>query len=205
MGLLEKTRSRRQSRQSSYLLRGPVGTINVMQPSFTVRIAFLFLLLLGLLPSLSFTDCCVADDATTQPTYDWKSLDGIIGVKGELKDDVYSYTLPRNDLNVSIDSMDVPAAAGIASQFYFYRCSCGKIRLVGQFCCADYEANDVIDALRVGAMIQVAGSGPMFLDDKPRITIVRFQGEGDASALAHLLKSALSWIGDARTATRPLR
>ena len=78
------------------------------------------------------------------------------------------------------------------------------MRVVGQFCCADYEANDVIDAIRPGAMIEVANVGPMFISDKPRVTIVRFQGEGDAAALAKLLKSALGWMGDARSATQPV-
>jgi len=116
-----------------------------------------------------------------------------------------TYTLPRKDLNVAVDGMDVPAAAGVSSQFYFFKCSCGKMRVVGQFCCADYETNDVIDAIRPGAMLEVANVGAMFNSDKPRVTIVRFQGEGDAEAMAKLLKSALRWMGEARTATQPVR
>ena len=140
------------------------------------------------------------DDA---PPFDWRPLDKVIGSAGVLKDDVYTFTVPRNDLDVAVDGMEVPAGAGIASDFRFFRCSCGKIRVVGQFCCADYEVNDVIDAVRAGALIQVASVGPMFLDDKPRVMIVRFQGEGDASALAKLLRTALDWTGDARLTTRP--
>jgi hypothetical protein len=173
-----------------------------------MRIAIASLLVLGLIPLLvtAHRSHGAADDdsPTTQP-YDWKSLDTIIGAKGQLKDDVDTFTLPRNDLNVTVDSMDVPAAAGIASEFHFFRCSCGKIRVVGQFCCADYEANDVIDAIRVGAAIEVASVGPMFISDKPRISIVRFQGEGDGAALAKLLKSGLGWMGDERTKTLPIR
>jgi hypothetical protein len=141
-----------------------------------------------------------ADDAS--PPFDWHALDKVVGSTGVLHDDVYSYTLPRGDLDVAVDGMAVPAAAGIASEFHFFRCSCGKTRVVGQFCCADYEANDVVDAIRLGAMIQVGGMGPMFTGDKPRITIVRFQGEGDASALAKLLHDGLGWMGDARMATQ---
>jgi hypothetical protein len=121
-----------------------------------------------------------------------------------LKDGVDTFTLPRSDLFVAVDSMEVPTAAGIASEFHFFQCSCGKMRVVGQFCCADYETNDVIDAIRVGAIMQVANVGPMFVSDKPRIMIVRFQGEGDAIALAKLLKSGLSWTGEARTAPVPV-
>ena len=170
-----------------------------------MRIAIVSLLLVALLPLLTFVHHSRADDTTAVPVFDWKTLDPIIGAKGQLKDDVFAYILPRADLNVAVDDMDVPAAAGISSQFYFYRCSCGKMRVVGQFCCADYEANDVIDAIRPGAMIEVSNVGPMFNNDKPRVTIVRFQGEGDAEAMAKLLKSALSWMGDARNTTQPAR
>jgi len=167
-----------------------------------MRIAIISLPLLALLPLLSFVHRTRADDAA--PAFDWKSLDAIIGVKGAVNNDICTFTLPRTDLNVAVDGMDVPTGAGIASQFYFFRCSCGKMRVVGQFCCADYETNDVIDAIRPGAMLEVAGTGPMFLSDKPRIMLVRFQGEGDATAMAKLLKSALGWMGDARNAPRPM-
>jgi hypothetical protein len=170
-----------------------------------MRIAAISLFLLTLIPLLMISRHTRADDEPTTQPYDWKPLDGIIGAKGEFKDDVYTYVLPRTDLNVAVDSMDVPAAAGIASEFHFFRCSCGKMRVVGQFCCADYETNDVIDAIRPGAILEVASVGAMFISDRPRVTIVRFQGEGDAAAMAKLLKSALNWMGDARMATQPVR
>ena len=134
----------------------------------------------------------------TTPAIDWHGLDATVGAAGVLHDEVYTYTLPRADLDVAVNGMAVPAAAGIASQFHFFRCSCGKTRVVGQFCCADYEANDVVDAIRAGAMIDVAGMGPMFTGDRPRLTVIRFQGEGDGSALAKLLHDGLTWMGDAR-------
>lgn len=169
-----------------------------------MRRAAFYLILLTLIPLLTPAGHTRADDQTPPP-FDWKSLDPIIGGKGEVKDDVYTYVLPRADLNVMVESMDVPAAAGIASEFHFFRCTCGKMRVVGQFCCADYESNDVIDAIRAGAILQVASVSPMFIDDRPRVMIVRFQGEGDATALARLLKSGLGWMGDARAATQPVR
>jgi len=143
-----------------------------------------------------------ANDAAP-PAYDWSQLDRVLGSTGELKGDVYTFTLPRTDLNVSIDGMDVPPAAGIASVFHFFQCPCGKIRVVGQFCCAEWETNDAIDAIRVGLAIHVASVAPMFTGEKPRLSVVRFQGEGDGFALAKVLKSALDWTGPARSATRP--
>lgn len=143
--------------------------------------------------------------STTPTPYDWSQLDRLIGARGEFKDDVYTFTLPRADLNVAIDGMDVPAAAGVASVFHFFRCPCGKIRVVGQFACAEWESNDVIDAIRQGDMLAVASLSPMFVGAKPQVMIVRFQGEGDGPALAQLLKAGLGWIGPARSATQPIK
>jgi hypothetical protein len=162
-------------------------------------------LLLISLALLTLSPFHVRADDDTPPPYDWKPLDAILKLPGSLKSDVYTYTIPRSDLEVAVDGMEVPIAAGIRSEFHFFRCSCGKTRVVGQFCCCDYEANDVIDSLRAGNAIQVANVGPMFLFDRPRLMIVRFQGEGDATALARQLHTALNFTGDARTSTQPAK
>ena len=158
-----------------------------------------------LLTLCALSACLFSISATETSTYDWTQLDTAIGVTGSVQDNVCTFTLPRNDLNVTVEGMDIPPAAGVASVFHFFQCPCGKIRVVGQFCCTDYEANDVIDAVRVGDAIRIAGMSPMLVGDKPHLLLINFQGEGDGVALAKLLQSALHWIGPARTATQPIR
>lgn len=143
-----------------------------------------------------------AEDKADTPPEDWRPLDGVIGSSGVVKDDVCTYTVPRSDLDVSVDGMGIPTAAGIASELRFFRCTCGKTWAVGQLCCADYEVNDVLDAIRVGAAIQVTSVSPMFLSDRPRVMVIRFQGEGDGMSLAKLLRAGLDWMGDARLAAQ---
>lgn len=141
----------------------------------------------------------VASTEHPKPT-DWKAEVGdVLGIAGELKDEVYRITVPRKDLDVRIDGMDVPTAAGIASNFYFYRCSCGKVSALGEFIVVDYEANDVIDALRPGTIIRVTAVGPIAIGDKPRLLSVRFHGEGEGPAMAKLIKEALRWTGEERS------
>ncbi len=140
--------------------------------------------------------------AVDSPQYDFTRLDTVLGVHGSFADDVCTYTLPRSDLHVAVEGMEIPSAAGLASVFHFFRCPCGKIRVVGQLCCCDYESNDVIDALRIGDAIRIAGVSPMLIGDKPHITLVLFQGEGDGEALAGVLRGAIRWIGTARMAAK---
>jgi hypothetical protein len=133
----------------------------------------------------------------------WEIIEETFGRKGELKDGVYRLVTPRTDLFVTMDGMDVPAAAFIESDFRFWRCPCGKLLVNGQFVLADYEVNDVVDELQEGRL-EVVAIAPLLLHEHPRLLMVRFQGEGRTRAFAEALKSALSYTGDARNAPQPV-
>ena len=134
---------------------------------------------------------------------DWKPVADAVGAAGELKDHVYTITIPRTDLDVEIEGMLIPAGAGLAHRFHFFICPCGKTILVGEFCVPEYEANDVIDALRAGAILRVGSASNLFVGDRPKMMAVRFQGEGDGVQMAKLLKEALRWTGEARNRKAP--
>jgi uncharacterized protein DUF1259 len=151
---------------------------------------------------LLFAGCAspaVEEPPATQPAapaserqIDYAAVAKTLGRAGVLHDNVYTVTIPRDDLIVSIEGMDVPSAAGIASVFNFYRCTCGKSVVIGQFLCADYEANDVLLALQQNDIL-VGSVAPYLIYEKPRLICIRFQSEGDAQKQATALKSALSW------------
>jgi len=128
---------------------------------------------------------------------DWAQIGKIIGKPGDLRDGVYTITLPRDDLNVRIEGMDVPTSAGIESTFRFYQCSCGKTSVIGQFVLPDYEANDVAYALQKQDIL-ISTISPFLLYEKPRLLAVRFQGEGKPGPLAQAIRSALDWTGKNR-------
>lgn len=147
----------------------------------------------------------IAPPMSVEPDFDWKSQIGDIiapasGLNAKLNvpDQVYTVTVPRADLDVKIDGMSVPVSAGLASTFYFYRCTCGKMSVLGEFIVIDYEANDVIDALRAGAIIRITAINSIAIGDKPHLLSVRFHGEGEATPLARLVKEAMRWTGEAR-------
>ena len=134
---------------------------------------------------------------------DWSAIAKKIGGTGTLKPLAYTVSVPRTDLSLGYDDGEVPVDAGLESQFHFFRCPCGKMNLIGEFLVIDYEVNDVVDELRLGRM-RVASISPMLLMDKPRMMIIRFQGQGETSALASVIKSALNRTGEARSSTRPV-
>ncbi len=132
----------------------------------------------------------------------FRTLDETFGRTGEIRDGVYRLVTPRSDLSVTVDGMDVPTGAFLESDFRFWRCPCGKLLVNGQFVLPDYEANDVTDELHRGGLT-VASIAPLLLDERPRLLMIRFQGEGRAKTLAKALKSALSYTGEARSAPLP--
>ena len=134
----------------------------------------------------------------------WAEVSRVLEHPGVVKEGVYVVTIPRDDLDVSIEGMGMPTAAGIECVFYFYRCPCGKMNVAGQFVTADYEADDVVDALRQNAALKVATIAPMLLYERPRLMLIRFQGEGEASAMAGNLREALRWTGRERMAPRKM-
>jgi hypothetical protein len=152
-------------------------------------------------PSSTVAATAPAEASASEPA--WAEIAKALERKGVIKDGVYAVTVPRDDLDVTIEGMGIPTAAGVESIFYFYRCPCGKMNVVGQFVTADYEANDVADALRQGQM-KVTSIGPLLLYEKPRLLVVRFQAEGDPVAMAKSLREALRWTAAERMAPQKL-
>ena len=105
----------------------------------------------------------------------------------------------RDDVFLVIEGNEVPASAGIEHTFHFYRCPCGTILTHGSFVLRDYEVNDVMDTLRENPKIKIVGMGAFLLGENPRLTLLRFQGEGHDDELAKSLNAAFRWIGEARS------
>ena len=140
------------------------------------------------------TQASAASPATSN---DWNTVAEVLGRTGELRDGVYAVCVPRDDLLVSIEGMGVPTAAGIESTFRFYRCTCGKTVVLGEFVLPDYEVNDVLYALQKEDLL-VSSVAPVLLYEKPRLMEVRFQAEGEPRHLAEAIKSALHRTGKNR-------
>jgi hypothetical protein len=119
---------------------------------------------------------------------------------GEYKDEVYTVVYQRADLEVGhLDFGLLPPSAGLESRLHFFLCPCGKVYVAGQLCVADYEMNDVIDELRWGNL-KVASAAPMFIGDRPKVMLVRIQGEGGVEKITETLRKALQWMGEGRVA-----
>jgi hypothetical protein len=113
-------------------------------------------------------------------------------------DDSFAVIVPRNDIDLESDMGQIPISAGIASRFYFFRCPCGKVKTLGEFVVCDYEANDVLDAIRAGKF-DVVSLSPILHNTRPSMVSIHFQGEGDAEDIVKTLRKALDQTGRIRS------
>ena len=166
------------------------------------QISFLTLLLAL---SVFISAPSVAKNPATQPDDTTESFTGVeplIGAPGVKHDGVLTFHIPRKDLEGRLfnELGDIPIAAGIEARFDFFKCHWLEVDVVDHIVVEQAEHNHVIHALRKTYYIKVVSIAPMMLGEKPRLQIIRFQGDGQAETLASYLKNALNQIGDARLA-----
>ena len=113
--------------------------------------------------------------ATSPATEDWSAVAKALGRQGTISGDVYHVTVPRDDLFVSIEGMEVPTQAGLSSDFWFYRCTCGHISLVGQFTGRRFD-NDGDAILGEGLEVLVGSLGPCCIAVDARAESFRSSG-----------------------------
>jgi hypothetical protein len=165
---------------------------------------FLLASLLALLPAKGAAPPTTAPAPPTTAQA-WAALDQAFGARGSLRGEVYTLQFVRDDLSVTVDKMPVPPAAGIESIFHFYRCTCGKLNVTGQFVVTENASADVQGVLSAAANLRIVSIGPLLLDETPRLLVIRFQGEGHAEDLVPTLKNALTESTRQRAVPEPFK
>jgi hypothetical protein len=124
----------------------------------------------------------------------WRALTQPLNGEQVPGDGSFAVIVPRRDIDLESEMGQVPTSAGIASRFYFFRCTCGKVKIVGDFLACDFETDDVLDALR-GGKFTIDSMGPILQNTRPIVYSIRFQGEGDGPELIKALRNALDETG----------
>ncbi|MGD0461397.1 MAG: DUF1259 domain-containing protein [Tepidisphaeraceae bacterium] len=124
----------------------------------------------------------------------WRQLTQSLHGRQIPSDESFAVIVPRSDIDLESEMGQIPISAGIASKFYFFRCPCGKVKIVGEFVVCDYETGDVLDAIR-GGQFDVVSIAPIVQNTRPSIVSIRFQAEGDGEDLVKALRDALGHTG----------
>jgi hypothetical protein len=120
---------------------------------------------------------------------DTARLDEIIGRKGENTGSTYNFSIPRAE-PITVDGMEIPASAGIATVINFQPTGDGQAAINGDFVMTADEVDPVIEALRENG-IEVVSLHNHMLDEEPRLFYMHFWANDDAEKLARGFRAAL--------------
>lgn len=134
-----------------------------------------------------------AKPAPMSDSPDTKTIDAIIGRSGEMKDGVYKIGLPRTDLKVKADGVDIKPGLALGSWMAFER-SGSHSMVMGDLVLLETEVNPVLSKLEANG-IEVSAVHNHLLNEQPRVMYMHYMGHGDEAKLARAMKDALSMSG----------
>jgi len=110
---------------------------------------FLIVLLLSSLPVWAQSDKSAKAPATT----DWKDVDAAMGRPGQDQPDgTHKYALPRKDMNVTVNGVQIKAGLALGSWVAFKATSQGKAMAMGDLVLAEDEVAPVMAELQSGGL-----------------------------------------------------
>lgn len=121
---------------------------------------------------------------------DTKAIDQAIGKPGELKDDVYKVSLPRKDLSVSLNGVQLKPGFALGTWIAFKQAGRDAV-LDGDVVLTEQEVGAVFGKLRKEG-IQVGALHNHLIGEIPRVMFLHIEGKGDAVKMARQVKEALS-------------
>jgi hypothetical protein len=134
---------------------------------------------------------CVAVAQTPAADNDWKAVEQALGRSGQQQPDgAYKFGLPRGDLKVTVDGVQVKPALALGSWLAFSR-SGQDAMLMGDLVLAEDEVSPVMMALEENG-IEVTALHNHVLHETPRVMYMHIYGHGDAAKLAALMKKIIA-------------
>jgi hypothetical protein len=135
--------------------------------------------------------CCAALAQTAPAANDWKAVEQALGRSGQLQGDgAYKFGLPRGDLKVTVDGVQVKPTLALGSWIAFS--SPGQDAMVmGDLVLAEDEVSPVMLALQENGL-QITALHNHVLHETPRVMYMHIAGHGDAVKLAGSVKQVIA-------------
>jgi Domain of Unknown Function (DUF1259) len=135
--------------------------------------------------ALSLASPAFADEA------DWQEVEKVLGVSGSMEPgDVYKVSLPRSDLQVTADGVQIKPSFALGSWLAFKQAG-EHAMVMGDLVLTGDEVNPVISKLEEGG-IQVTALHHHLDNLEPDVLFMHVGGEGDPVELAQALHAGLA-------------
>jgi hypothetical protein len=164
---------------------------------------FKHLLIVLFLSSLSWAQASKA--AKAHATVDWKDVDTAMGRTGQDQPDgTHKYALPRKDMNVTVNGVQIKAGLALGSWVAFKPTSEGNSTVMGDLVLAEDEVAPVMAELQSGGL-EITALHNHLIGESPRVMYMHIHGTGNAANLGKAIHQALlkTKTPDAGAATAP--
>ena len=133
----------------------------------------------------------VAQTNSQQPSAtDWKPVEHALGKAGSVQPgDVYKVSLPRSDLQVTVDGVTVKAPLALGSWVAFKKAG-GMTMVMGDLVLTEDEVTPVLTKLQEGGVEQTALHNHL-LHESPGVMYMHISAMGDAVKIAKAIHDAL--------------
>jgi len=155
----------------------------------TAKIQLLLLVLL-----LSFVPAWAQapKPAMAPATADWKDADATMGRAGQDQPDgTHKYSLPRKDLNVTLNGVQIKAGLALGSWVAFKSTSQGNSMVMGDLVLAEDEVAPVMAELQSGG-IEITALHNHLIGELPRVMYMHIHGMGSAASLGKTIHEAIA-------------
>ena len=133
------------------------------------------------------------ESAGQQPgtTAEWKAVEQAIGKTGAMQaGDVYKFSFPRSDLNVTAKGVQIKPALALGSWVAFKKMG-EHAMVMGDLVLSEDEVAPVMTKLQQGGIEQTALHNHV-LDEAPRVMYMHISAHGDAEKIAKSIRAALA-------------
>jgi hypothetical protein len=121
----------------------------------------------------------------------WKAVDAAMGRAGQDQPDgTHKFSMPRKDLKVTVEGVDVKAGLALGSWAAFREMK-GKSEVMGDLVLTEDEVSAVMDKLSA-AGIETTALHNHLQHESPRVMYMHIHGRGDAAVLGKGLHDALA-------------
>jgi Domain of Unknown Function (DUF1259) len=121
----------------------------------------------------------------------WKPVEDAIGWPGDLlPGDVIRFNMPRKDLHVTVNGIEIKPALALGAWAAFHRVGKGAM-IMGDLVLTEDEVGPVMKTLQEGG-VQVTALHNHLLQESPKIMYIHMGGIGDPVKMAATVKAAVA-------------
>jgi hypothetical protein len=138
--------------------------------------------------AINFT---LAQKPSSSPANDWKATDDAMGRPGANQPDgAHKYSLPRGDMNVTVNGVQVKPGLALGSWVAFAHAGKSDVAM-GDLVLAEDEVEPVMDALQSGG-IEITALHNHLIGESPRVMYMHIHGMGSAASMAKTIHEAVA-------------